>query len=424
MTPARSLSPRVAAARAVDTVVHGRRNLDQALTGPIDRRPLAQALAYGTLRRYWSLREAIDQRLKRPLKQRDHDLLALLLVSSHELLHLDTPAHAAISQAVEASRAMGKPWARGLVNAILRGLQRQPPGPPRSREARHDHPAWLLDALTQAWPDDWQDIVAAGNRHPPMTLRVAGDRETALTQLAAAGLAAHPHPRVPSAVVLEAPCPVERLPGFSDGRLSVQDASAQLAAPLLDPRPGMRVLDACAAPGGKTAHLLQHSPRVELHAVDHNEKRLQAVEDNLRRIRSPARLIAADAAAPRDWWDGQPYQRILLDAPCSGTGVIDRHPDIKHLRRASDIPALAARQLELLEALWPLLAEGGILVYATCSVLPQENAEVIDAFLARHPEARPLPIDAPWGRPAGAGRQILPGTEMDGFFYARLEKPS
>ncbi len=422
MTATRPLPPRLAAARAVAAVTRQGRNLDQALTGPIDQRPLAQALAYGALRHYWSLKETIDARLQRPLKARDHDILALLLVAAHELLHLDTPAHAAVSQAVEATRLMGKSWARGLVNAILRSLQRRPPEPPRSREARHDHPAWLLDAFAQAWPDAWRDITAAGNRHPPMTLRINGDRQTALAALTAAGLPAHPHPHVDSAVVLDTPCPVERLPGFNDGRLSVQDASAQLAAPLLDPRPGMRVLDACAAPGGKTAHLLQHSPRLELHALDRSRQRLQSVAQNLARLRRDARLIAADAARPGDWWDGRPYQRILLDAPCSATGVIDRHPDIKHLRRASDIPALAARQATLLEALWPLLAEGGILVYATCSVLPQENADVIDAFLARHPEARPLPIEAPWGRPAGAGRQILPGAEMDGFFYARLEK--
>lgn len=418
------LPPRVAAARAVHAVVHRGRNLDQALAGAIAQRPLAQALAYTTLRRYWSLDARVRQRLHRPLKARDADLHALLLVGACELTHLDTPAHAAVSQTVEAAVALGKPWARGLVNAVLRGLQRDPDRPPDDPQARHDHPAWLLEALERAWPDDWTAIVAAGNRPPPMTLRVVGERAAALARLAEAGIEARPHPCVASAVVLAQPRPVAELPGFATGRLSVQDASAQLAAPLLDARPGMRVLDACAAPGGKTGHLLQHTPNLCLTALDQDGKRLQAVEDNLARLGVGATLLVADAGAPQTWWDGRPFDRILLDAPCSASGVIDRHPDIKHLRRPEDIPALARTQARLLDALWPTLAPGGILVYATCSLLPEENAEQMAAFLDRHPDAHPLPIEAPWGRPAGAGRQILPGRDeaMDGFFYARLEK--
>ncbi len=418
------LPPRVAAARAVHAVVRRGRNLDQALAGPIAQRPLAQALAYTTLRRYWSLEARVRQRLRRPLKARDADLHALLLVGACELTHLDTPPHAAVSQTVEAAVALGKPWARGLVNAVLRGLQRDPGTPPEDPQARHDHPAWLLEALARAWPDDWPAIVAVGNRPPPMTLRVADDRAAALERLAAAGIDARPHPHVAGAVILAEPRPVGDLPGFAEGRLSVQDASAQLAAPLLDARPGMRVLDACAAPGGKTGHLLQHTPELDLTALDRDPKRLEAVADNLARLGVAARLVSADAGVPETWWDGRPFDRILLDAPCSATGVIDRHPDIKHLRRPEDIPALARTQARLLDALWPTLAPGGILVYATCSLLPEENAERVAAFLDRHPDARPLPIEAPWGRPAGAGRQILPGRDeaMDGFFYARLEK--
>ncbi len=417
------LPPRLAAARAVHRVVVHGRNLDQALAGAIAQRPLAQALAYGTLRHYWSLDDAVRQRLRRPLKRRDRDLHALLLVGAYELRHLRTPAHAAVSQTVEAAVALGKPWARGLVNAVLRGLQRDPTLPPQRPEARWDHPTWLIDALRNAWPDHWRDLLTAGNRQAPMTPR-ATDPERSLAELTAAGIPAHRHPHVPTALVLEAPQSVDRLPGFDSGRLSVQDAAAQLAAPLLDPRPGMRVLDACAAPGGKTAHLLQHCPDIHLLAIDRDPQRLQAIDANLRRIHARARLCAADAAEPHRWWDGRPFHRILLDAPCSGTGVIARHPDIKHLRRADDIPALVHHQARLLDALWPLLAEGGILVYATCAILPQENQAQVAAFLARHPDARALPIDAPWGREAGPGRQILPGcdAEMDGFFYARLEK--
>lgn len=431
----RSPDVRVTAAFTLRAVLDEGRSLSAALPPALQRasaadRPLLQALCYGSLRWLTRLEALAARLLDKPLRTRDRDVHHLLLLGLFQLLYLDIPPHAAVSLTVEAAGALRKPWARGLLNGALRRFLREREAllaaVDESESAALAHPLWLLERLAQDWPQRWRAIAEANNAHPPMTLRVnlrRGDREDALSALAAAGITARPAECSASAVMLDAPVGVERLPGFAEGRLSVQDAAAQLAAGLLQLAPGQRVLDACAAPGGKTGHLLESCPEIDLLAIDNDATRLERVRDNLQRLELAATLQPGDAGCPDAWWDGRPFDRILLDAPCSGSGVIRRHPDIKHLRRADDIPALAAQQARLLRALWPLLAPGGILVYATCSVFSAENTAQIDTFLDDEPQAQAIPIDAAWGQAAGAGRQILPGEcGMDGFYYALLRK--
>ncbi len=425
---------RAAAARIVAAVLDEGRSLDRALAGLAPRgagRALVAELAYGTLRWQPQLAALVGALLRRPLKGRDRDLHALLLVGAYQLVHLDLPAPQAVSRSAEAARALGKPWAVGMVNGLLRALLRRREellaGLEATPAARHAHPDWLLARWREQWPADWEGIAAAGNRRPPMTLRVnrlQGTREAYLERLRAAAIEAEPAAHSPAGVVLGRAVEVAELPGFSTGAASVQDLAAQLAAPLLEPAAGMRVLDACAAPGGKTGHLLECcGPGADLIALDRDPERLRAVEDNLARLGLSCTVRAGDAAAPAQWWDGRAFERILLDAPCSGSGVIRRHPDIKLLRRESDIETLARAQAELLRALWSVLAPGGMLLYATCSVLQEENEGQVISFLDSQPDARERPIEASWGRPRPAGRQILSGEdEMDGFYYARLVK--
>ncbi|MCL7941921.1 16S rRNA (cytosine(967)-C(5))-methyltransferase RsmB [Halomonas sp. ATCH28] len=429
------LAVRAAAARALAPVITGK----GSLTGLDDHqvvardRALFKALCFGTCRTLPRLEALAGKLLVKPFKARDADVQALLLLGIHQLLYLRIPAHAAVGETAGAARLLGKEWATRVLNGCLRRLQRE--SAELQAEVDRDpgvallHPRWWLKALRQAWPDDWHAICEANNTPGPMTLRINrrhGDREMYLDRLAAAGIPARLCPHAPDGLTLEAPRDVETLPGFAAGHVSVQDESAQLAAvllgPSLAPRPGARVLDACCAPGGKTAHLLELFD-IDLQAVDSDAARLARVEDTLSRLGLAATLAEGDATG-RDWWDGTPFDAILLDAPCSGSGVIRRHPDIKRLRRPSDIPRLAELQARLLDNLWPLLRPGGTLLYATCSVLPEENAEQIDRFLARTPEAvATTPSDMAWGRAAGAGRQLLPQPDShDGFFYARLER--
>ncbi len=431
-------NPRLTAVRVLAQVLGEGRSLATALPPSLARtadrdRSLVQALCYGTLRWQPHLDALLNRLLERPLKTREHQVRALLLSALYQILHLRAPDYAVVSQTVAAARSLGKPWAAGLANAVLRGFLRRREALlanlAEDLAAHHAHPAWLLEQLQQDWPQDWEAIAAAANHHPPLTLRVnltRLDRADYLARLAAVGLVAAPVPHAPAAVVLEQPLEVERLPGFAEGLVSVQDAGAQLAAELLDPRPGLAVLDACAAPGGKTGHILERQPKLaRVLALDVDANRLARVGDNLRRLGLGAELCAGDGLEPARWWDGRPFDRILLDAPCSATGVIRRHPDIKVLRAATDIPTLAARQQSLLEALWPLLAPSGRLVYATCSVLRAENEAVVGAFLNRHPDAQEQPIAATWGRAVSHGRQVLPGEHtMDGFYYACLAKHS
>ncbi|HEX7047453.1 MAG TPA: 16S rRNA (cytosine(967)-C(5))-methyltransferase RsmB [Gammaproteobacteria bacterium] len=429
-------SVRAAAARGLARVIQGGSLNDlmpailAGISEPADR-ALAQELVYGSLRFAPRLEFMLSKLLERPVRKREPRVHALMMVGLYQLLYMRVPPHAAVAETVEAARLMKKPWAVGLTNAVLRRAQREQESLVAAADAhpvgRSAHPDWLLAILQKDWPDDWENIVTANNARPPMTLRVnrrVQSRENYLDELLAAGIKAEAHSQVPDAIQLAAPTDVTALPGFADGHVSVQDVAAQLAADVLDPQPGERILDACAAPGGKTAHLLERSPDLaQLVAVDREAERLDRVAENLARLNLAATLVHGDAAKPEAWWEGELFDRILVDAPCSATGVIRRHPDIKLLRRQKDIASLANLQARILDALWPLLAPGGRLVYATCSVLAAENADQVAAFIRRHSDALAVPLAAGWGRPAGFGRQVLPGEAgMDGFFYAVLTK--
>jgi 16S rRNA (cytosine967-C5)-methyltransferase len=427
--------PRLAAVQILSAVLEGR-SLDAARAGsaePTDDRDraLAAELSYGVCRWYRRLEALVGQLLSRPLKARDRDLKLLLLIGAYQLLYSRVPAHAAVAATVECTRALGKPWASKLVNGVLRRLQREraalEPRVDASPACRYALPDWLYRAIDDAWTARTEAIAAALQQRPSMTLRVdlaRGSRSDYAQRLGAAGLTAQPHPWVESALVLDRPVPVALLPGFDRGEVSVQDAGAQCAAPLLDPAPGDRVLDACAAPGGKTLHLLQQQPDLQLTALDIDAGRLQGVGENLARAGVAAEQVVADAARPSgEPWAVGGFDRILLDAPCSATGVLRRHPDIRLLRRASDIEPLVSRQAALLEAMWSLLRPGGRLLYATCSLLPTENAEQIGRFVERHADAVALDLALPHGTRSGIGVQLLPDRdETDGFFYAAVHK--
>lgn len=438
---------RAAAARAVDAVVTGGRSLDTALAEvearvPAADRPLLNELTYGTLRRHWRLRAWVGALLDRPAPRKDRVIESLLAVGLYQLADLRVPDHAAVTLTVEAARVLRRPRHAGVVNAVLRNFRRLglAAQEPATEEERWNHPGWLIARLKQDWPGDWERILAANDERAPMWLRVnraRGSTDDYLQHLdkapAPGPFTAGRQPGLEQAIRLEPARPVAALPGHAEGLVSVQDAAAQLAAPwLLGGTADGRILDACAAPGGKTAHLLERAgAAATLVAVDVEPGRLERVRDNLGRLGLAARatVIAADASRSEEWWDGQPFERILLDAPCSGTGVIRRHPDIKLLRRDSDIPAYAERQGRLLAALWPLLAPGGRLLYVTCSVLSAENEAIVGAFLAACPGAREavelLPDcnirDLMYRRTSGF--QTLPGEAgLDGFYYACLEK--
>jgi len=426
--------PRLAAAQVLARVLEGQ-TLDTALAaalpgvGSRDRGLLAEC-CYGVLRHYPSLCWLLEQLLRRPLKSRETLLRMLLLVGLYQCRDLRVPDYAAVSTTVNAARRLHKPWAVSLVNAVLRAFLRRredllarlaaEPG------VASDHPAWMLARFRDDWPDHWQPLIQANNTRPPMVLRVNGRRVGVadyLRMLTEADIAARPLPGLDSALQLETPRDVTELPGFADGLVSVQDGGAQLAAGFLAPEPGERVLDACAAPGGKTCHLLERFAPGELVALDIDPARLARLADNLVRLDLRARLLCGDLLRPEDWWDGRSFQRILVDAPCSGSGVIRRHPDIKLLRREGDIAPLAERQLALLARAWGLLAPGGRLLYATCSVFREENTAVMTRFLAST-GIRALPLPASQGLDQAPGRQLLPAVDgTDGFYYACVVKP-
>lgn len=400
---------------------------DQAAL-PDRERAWLQALCFEVMRAYPLLAGMIKPLLEKPLKARDQDIYALLLIGACQLLRMRVAEHAAINETVDACTVLRKGWAKGLVNGVLRQFQRRRAELEKSLSpaARVEHPEWLWQAIRRQWPEQASAIIAANNMHPPLCLRVNrrhGTREAYLARLQAAGIAARPCEHAPDGLWLESPVPVTALPGFDDGDASVQDESAQLAALLLPARPGARVLDACAAPGGKTGHWLEIEPALALTALDIDAGRLVRIEENLERLGLAASVCTGDLAFPAEWWEGDNFDAILLDAPCSGTGVIRRHPDIKLLRRQASIAELVEEQRVLLRSAWSLLAPGGVLLYATCSILPEENADVVREFLAETADARELPIEAAWGVATDPGRQVLPDVAGgDGFYYARLQK--
>ena len=392
---------------------------------------LLQEMCYGSLRWFYRLDAILSMLLKKPLKERDQDIFCLLVVGLYQLEFMQVPDHAVIKETVNAVLSMRKTWAKGLVNALLREYQRHASQLAtewqQDEEALYAHPAWVIERLKNDWPECYETILEANNQRPPMVLRVNQQQTSTMEyqqELEVAGIQAHPSETVDSALILEQAVDVFALPGFPQGKVSVQDSSAQLAATLMRLQPGQRVLDACCAPGGKTVHMLEVCPQLKhLVALDIDEQRLQQVQENLERAAQSAALLVGDAARPSAWWDGQLFDRILIDAPCSASGVIRRHPDIKLLRSEYDIETLTRRQAEILAAIWPLLAPGGMLVYATCSVFKQENAMQVKNFLDSHQDARENSIDAKWGRRCQHGRQILPDQQgMDGFYYACVEK--
>jgi len=425
------------AARAVCAVVLEGHNADDALGEQRTRpalRASVRAVTLGTLRWYLSL-EPMTARL-RERRSLAPALQGLLAAALHQLEHSRNPQAATVSSAVDAARLLGQPRAAGMVNALLRRYLRERDALQaallRDEVAATAHPQWLLDALREGYPAEWRQIIEADNGHPPMSLRVDLARITRQgyrAELQRRGLDARLVPWSHTALVLDTPLSVQELPGFDEGLVSVQDAGAQLAAPLLQVEPGQRVLDACAAPGGKTGALLEAvTEPIVLTAVDRDATRLERVAQNLARLRRSARLVAADLRTETDWWDGIAFDRILLDAPCSGTGVLRRHPDIRLLRRATDICGFAGTQLELLGRCLSMLRSGGRLLYSTCSLLPAENEQVVEALLRANPRARVLAVEAaglplppPW-LPRSVGMQLLPSDRAltDGFYYACL----
>lgn len=430
---------RAVAAEIVDAVTTSGQSLDAAIADNEGRvsandRSLLRMLCYGTLRHHWQLSGWASKLLARPLKRKDSVINALLSLGLYQLNDTRIPDHAAVSQTVEAARLLRRPKHAGLINACLRRFQRDnlAADPEVGEEARWNHPQWLIDAFRRDWPDDWEAILAANDERAPMWLRTNSSRNQAAEyreKLEGSGFLAEPLAGLPDALRLSEPVLVEELPGFADGDVSVQDAAAQLAARWLLASAHGRILDACAAPGGKSGHLLElGGDDIALTAVESDVSRIDGIRQNLGRLGQSATIIAADASQPTEWWDGEVFDGILLDAPCSATGVIRRHPDIKLLRRASDIQALSRLQSALLEALWPLLSPGGRLLYATCSTLAAENDVVVAEFLASHDDAAEdnvLPNNniRDLMRRKACGYQILPGTAgLDGFYYACLEK--
>lgn len=432
-------NPRVIATQALLQVIRDGRSLTAALAEKEMQHPQAsfiKALCFGVCRWYFRLSLLADALLEKPLRAKDQDIYILVLQGIYQILYLRIPTHAAVRETVEAAKILKKTWAAGFINGVLRTFLREQATYVANADdtlvGRYAHPLWLTEAILAAWPAQATAILEGNNQHPPLSLRVNAQKTTTeayLHTLATAGIPATGVADMPWAVILEDAQAVHTLPGFEAGLFSVQDLAAQHAAPLLQLAPGLRVLDACAAPGGKTTHILETEPQLAaLVILDKDAARMIRIKENIQRLQlaSPAvrlEYCAADAADTASWWDGHAFDRILLDAPCSGSGVIRRHPDIKLLRQPKDIAALAQQQRNLLHALWPLLKVGGILLYATCSIFPEENAEEIAAFLSTQPDAEEHPISAPWGIAGHPGRQILTGEQhQDGFYYARLVK--
>lgn len=432
--PDKARPVRAEAARTLTRVLRQHQSLsDQAASVAESDQALWQELCFGTCRWYFQLQALLALLLHKPFKPKDTDLHALALIGLYQLIHLRIPDHAVVSQTVAACDALGKSWAKKLLNALLRRFVREQTELldkiQASQSAECGLPEWLSRRLQNDWPNDWETIAQASLQRPPMMLRVnplRGTREAYLQRLQAEQIQAQPIPHTDSGLILAHPVSVAQLPGFERGDVSVQDGAAQLAAMLLDPKPGLRILDACAAPGGKTAHLLELEPRIqELVALEAQPDRCETLKQTLTRLGLSASIVCDDARHPERWHQGALFDRILLDAPCSATGVIRRHPDIKLLRQEAEIARIADIQRQLLQALWRCLKPAGVLLYTTCSILKQENEQQLLRFLTEQSDATESPLAADWGIQQKVGRQRLPGEDdMDGFYYARLVKQS
>lgn len=405
------------------------RSLDQAIQNRDT--PLARQISYGVLRHFYYLSACLEQLLSKPLADKHQDLELLIMAGIYSIDHLNRPAHASVNFAVDCAVSLKKPWAKKLVNGVLRNYQRQKDHLSKQladdEEAQTNHPDWLTRLIKAAYPDKYQAILLANQSEPPMTLRVnpgQTSREQYLDKLNDTAMQAIPGLLAPTSLYLQRPVPAEQLPAFSEGAVSIQDEASQLIPQLLNLQPGQQVLDACAAPGGKTCAILEANAEVSLTAIDQDARRAQLISDNLQRLNLNATVLAESL---QDHNPSSGYARILLDVPCSATGIIRRHPDIKLLRLPSDIAKLVATQEELLAKAWSLLDESGELVYSTCSILPGENREVVEKFVKNTPSARFIPIDLPnlpgHAEPGESGLQLLPADEgTDGFFFARLIK--
>lgn len=403
--------------------------LSHSMQANRDLSPLTKEICFGVCRHYYRLQALADCLMKKHPKALE--VWLTLLVGLYQLHFMQKPDYAVVKETVALLEPLKKSWAKGLVNAVLRTYCRERVALLAQVEKKDDfiygHPNWFIQRLQKDWPKDWQRILQANDSHPPMSLRVNRrriQRNQYMQRLEQAGLKAKPHHYAEDGLILKQPCDVNELPGFAEGEVSVQDEAAQLAASLLALEPKLRLLDACCAPGGKTCHILEVEPELATClALDLDKKRLARVAENLSRLGLKASLVQADALKPETWWDGQLFDRILLDAPCSATGVIRRHPDIKILRTEAEIDKAAALQSALLESLWPLVAPKGLLVYATCSVMRQENEEQMVRFIAEHQDCQFFEENKPWGHFTGHGWQVLPGEfEGDGFFYSVLKK--
>lgn len=430
MTTQAGVAVRVLATRVVDAVMHRGRSLKAELATNLPRiedvrdRALLEAMCFAVLRSRARSEAALTAWMAKPLGHADNELRALLHVGFAQLVVMELPPHAALSATVEAVRALGRPHQDKLVNALLRRAQREGL-PVVSADALW--PAWLRKQVREDWPEQADAIFAASQREAPLWLRVnqrRGTRDAYRQRLADVGIAAEPVDGMADALVLDVPVATALLPGFAEGDVSIQDGAAQRVADLFrDLPPGARVLDMCAAPGGKTAHLLERDPSLQVLALDVDERRLQRVRETLERVGLGAQMRAADATDAASWWDGRPFDAVLLDAPCSATGIVRRQPDVLLHRRSEDVAALAALQARMLDAAWRVLRPGGLLVYTTCSILRVENALQVETFFRRHADAEPVPAAQAWGLRDSAGAQRFPGEAMmDGFFYAGLRK--
>lgn len=428
------MNTRLSATQILMQVIKYKKSLNAALVSlspENEQSAFVKEICYGVTRWYFQLKFILDKLLEKPLREKDKDLELLLLIGLYQANHMRIPDYALVNETVDAVKKLKKNWGVNLVNAVLRNFLREKEALQKAvesnNEAKFAHPNWMIRKTQTAWPNHWERILHENNQHPPMSLRVNQQkisREDYLKRLAAKNIKAFPSTISPCGVILNDPVHVNHIPEFEKGFVSIQDIGAQLAASLLDLKPGLCVLDACAAPGGKLTHILETEPNLKtIVAVEKDLNRTQKIKENLKRCGYEVNVIVGDVSQPSTWWNGKHFDRILLDAPCSSSGVIRRHPDIKLLKRQTDIQNHAHCQRALLDATWKLLKPDGKLLYSTCSIFPEENIQNIEAFLKGHRDAKIIPFDLSWGRPQKFGQQILPGDDdMDGFYYVLLLK--